>query len=1045
MAGTAGWGAATRALRIRGRTTRHCRRGVAILWSTLLALALLALGAPAASAAPWQCDAAGYVTQFDSSGGTGGNTLFQRADRQPDGSYSLTTLGQFVGRHVNAIGFRAQDGFMYAVDVRAADILRIEQDASGAPVASSMGMPGGSLSRTPIVGAVLHDGTYAIYSPAANEGAVYDVGGASARLIARLSGTADMPTVSDWAVNPVDGRLYGAVNRGVYEIVIDTGAGTVSPGAIATTAGRVGGGQWFLPDGTLMIYDNVSSPTGVWSVNLQTGRLTQLGAAPVASNVDAASCAYGIEATKDVSPRTVDAGEEVVYTYRLVNRALSTGTVTFDDVLPAGMTYVPGGVQITPATFTPNAYGDTDTLTFSGTLPARQDVTVTARVRVSPDHGCDVAVDNTATVTLAIPGLPAVTVDSDDPTTADPGDPTTLAVTCSADLAILKEALGGPALPGEQLAYRLTVSNAGPSTARSVVVTDTLPAALSVETAPADCTVTGAQVGCAVGALAPGATRTLEIVTRVAGDATGEIANTAAVTSPTPDPNPPNNTTTTNVPVEPLADLAIVKRALSDDVVPGRNLAYELKVVNLGPSTASGVVVTDPLPRGLSFVSASDGCTFADDTVTCTLDALAADGSVTFRVVTSVASSLTGPVVNTAEVTSDTRDPDPSNNTSRAQVPSGPQADLSIRKVPSVGSVTVGQQLFYTLIVRNDGPSDAVDVTVRDVAGAGLTPLAATASQGRCAIEGRTTSCTLGTIAAGGSAQVLVSTRADATGTLVNEATVRSRTDDPDPYDNRTRSEVPSNPAPLPPDADLAIVKTASRTLVSGRQLVRYTLRVTNHGAAAATGVKVVDTPGLPMRIRSIATSQGDCARRLPVACDLGTIAAGQTVTIRIVAQPRAAGVLRNTASVTGDQPDPNPGNNLSRTRGRVRGVLAVAKTADRRVVQAGGRIAYRIRVTNRSGFALRDVRVCDRLPAGLAYVNARPRGRLARGQRCWTIDRLAAGRTRTFRVAVRALAGTAGSKVNRVTARAPGARRATARRAVVVIAGGVRAGGVVG
>lgn len=144
MAGTAGWGAATRALRIRGRTTRHGRRGVAILWSALLALALLALGAPAASAAPWQCDAAGYVTQFDSSGGTGGNTLFQRADRQPDGSYSLTTLGQFVGRHVNAIGFRAQDGFMYAVDVRAADILRIEQDASGAPVATSMGMPGGS-------------------------------------------------------------------------------------------------------------------------------------------------------------------------------------------------------------------------------------------------------------------------------------------------------------------------------------------------------------------------------------------------------------------------------------------------------------------------------------------------------------------------------------------------------------------------------------------------------------------------------------------------------------------------------------------------------------------------------------------------------------------------------------------------------------------------------------------------------------------------------------------------------------------------------------
>jgi uncharacterized repeat protein (TIGR01451 family) len=97
------------------------------------------------------------------------------------------------------------------------------------------------------------------------------------------------------------------------------------------------------------------------------------------------------------------------------------------------------------------------------------------------------------------------------------------------------------------------------------------------------------------------------------------------------------------------------------------------------------------------------------------------------------------------------------------------------------------------------------------------------------------------------------------------------------------------------------------------------------------------------------------------------------------------------------------------------------------RAVRAGDTVRLTIRVTNRSRVEARRVRVCDSLPAGLVIVRSTPGGRVSRGDHCWTLRRLGARSTRAFRVAVRALPGAAGRKVNRAYATAAGVR-ATAR-----------------
>ncbi|MCG7286863.1 Ig-like domain-containing protein [Cellulomonas sp. ACRRI] len=112
----------------------------------------------------------------------------------------------------------------------------------------------------------------------------------------------------------------------------------------------------------------------------------------------------------------------------------------------------------------------------------------------------------------------------------------------SADVQL---AVTGPAVvdPGAAVTYTVTVTNAGPDEAGDVRVTQTLPAApqgvLSAVTADQGGTVAAGEVRWALGALAPGATRTLTVTGTA--PASGYLVTTARAGSSTPDPDPSNN------------------------------------------------------------------------------------------------------------------------------------------------------------------------------------------------------------------------------------------------------------------------------------------------------------------------------------------------------------------------------------------------------------------------------------------------------------------------------------------------------------------------
>jgi uncharacterized repeat protein (TIGR01451 family) len=159
-------------------------------------------------------------------------------------------------------------------------------------------------------------------------------------------------------------------------------------------------------------------------------------------------------------------------------------------------------------------------------------------------------------------------------------------------------------------------------------------------------------------------------------------------------------------------------------VVAGGAVTYQLAVVNNGPSDAANVSVTDSLPVGVTFVSATGTgwvCSNVGNvSVTCTRPVLAAGATAPTITVVVTAPAQAGSLSNTASVASTTADPTPANNTSSVVTTVTASADLAMTKL-GPPTVTASGSVTYSLVVVNNGPSDAASLTVTDTLPAGVT------------------------------------------------------------------------------------------------------------------------------------------------------------------------------------------------------------------------------------------------------------------------------------------------------------------------------------
>jgi uncharacterized repeat protein (TIGR01451 family)/fimbrial isopeptide formation D2 family protein len=708
-----------------------------------------------------------------------------------------------------------------------------------------------------------------------------------------------------------------------------------------------------------------------------------------------------VSITKNGSPASVEAGEGIEYTLHVANAGPSDAAgVSVEDVLPAGEEFVSADSPCA------NAAG---TVTCSiGNLAAGESHDYAIQVKVKPSAKAErealgmstTEIENTATVSST----------TDDPEPGNNSSSTETTLEESADVGIEKSGPTLPVVQGNTFTYTLTVTNAGPSDAESVQVSDPLPGEVSfeeIETDTGTCGEAAGTVECDLGTLAPGAEATIVITVKAEG--VGSFENEAEVSTTTDDPEPDNNEDEVETTVEPAADLSVVKTAPAK-VAADADLIYSLEVANAGPSDATGVVVTDPLPAGTQFVSADAGCEETAATVVCDVGALPVGETVSFQITVHVPLSLAGATLtNTATVEGEQTDPNSPNDSGTVSTEVGPAADLQI--VKTMGAAQAGEKLTYTLLISNHGPSESSAVTVHDALPAGVTFDSASPSQGSCSAAGPDVTCELGPLAANASAQIglVVDVSDGAAGqTLRNTATVEGP--EPDPVPENNTSTVEGRVAqPRASKPNLRVVKTADDSNPEIGVPFHYKVTVSNIGEVKAEDVVVKDTMNGPVQVLDVSPDKGSCEKQSAgrVTCRIHSLAAGSSAHIEVTVVAERPGPLTNTASASDANGETQPADNSDQAK-----VSAVAAKTDfslrkgvsRRVVRGGGKVSFQI-VLRAGEHALSDVRVCDPLPASLVFVSA-PGAGFDQGRACWTRPYLKPHGVMKLRLVARAVRG---------------------------------------
>ncbi|MFQ5471072.1 MAG: putative Ig domain-containing protein [Gammaproteobacteria bacterium] len=281
-------------------------------------------------------------------------------------------------------------------------------------------------------------------------------------------------------------------------------------------------------------------------------------------------------------------------------------------------------------------------------------------------------------------------------------------------------------------------------------------------------------------------------------------------------------------------DLAVSITDSADPVLVGSTLTYMLAVTNQGPATANNISVVDTLPAGVTYVSASAGCS-GTGPVTCTEASLTAGASKSFSINTTANAAGTQSSTVTANATE--TDINTANNTNiqeTTEVDTNTDVAVSLAMGPKP-SVLVGDNITYSLTVANTG-NTARNVELIVDLGTGVNALTATTSQGSCSTS-RPVKCNLGDMNSGSPANdvsVNITAVPAATGTITGTATVNFKGIDPTPANNLVTDSLIAD---IKADLDIAIRSSSDPAYKDAD--TDYTITVTNNGPSALSAIAV--------------------------------------------------------------------------------------------------------------------------------------------------------------------------------------------------------------
>jgi uncharacterized repeat protein (TIGR01451 family) len=712
-----------------------------------------------------------------------------------------------------------------------------------------------------------------------------------------------------------------------------------------------------------------------------------------------------ISVEKSVDKPAVNLGENVTFTITVRNNGLNNATgVTVSDALPGSMTFI-------SATPSGGTYSSTTGVWNIGSLAVGQ----TQTMKIVANATQNGTTTNIALVTGS--SLPdPITSNNMSQATVCAGSACTSQV---ADVAITKSVSKISPQVGEVITYTLEIKNNGPFTATNVLVSDVIPAGL---------TYTGATDGTydgntrtwskTIASLGVGEIKRIYIEAKVLQS--GSILNSARIVRlDQTDPVSTNNESSVTInPATPEADIKVEKYVDKTVANIGDNITFTIVATNLGPQNATNIVISDPLPAGVTFINANATLgTYSNGQWT--IPALAVGESRTLTIVANLSSSISGgtQVVNTARrVSSSPNDPNAANDEASVKVCAGTGcaasfADVGIRKSVSNASPNVGDKVSFTIEVYNNGPQDATNIRVSDIIPSGMTYLTATGGSLNSTAPARWEN-TISLLRVGERVYYTIDMRANQVTPIVNTARVDGLTQT-DPISANNESSVTVNPISA---ADLSVTKTVNKLVTNIGDQVTFTVTVRNDGPNSTNNVTLQDLLPAGLSLGQVSTSKGAYSNGV---WTVGSLSRNETATMSMAATVTTNGSFKNVAQVaTSSQPDPDstPGNSDpdeddqssvticagSGCGGTQYVDIAVTKSVDKSSVNVGDVMTYNVTVRNNGPAPATGVVVSDVMPSNFnASVLSQSKGTVsgAGTSRSWNIGNLSVGETAVLQI----------------------------------------------
>jgi len=522
--------------------------------------------------------------------------------------------------------------------------------------------------------------------------------------------------------------------------------------------------------------------------------------------------------------------------------------------------------------------------------------------------------------------------------------------TALTDLAVT--ATAPPEAPaGVDFKVRIAVTAPGPSAAHNTTLTIPIPAGttfVKLDPLPNGCTTPSAggsgTITCTFPSIVPPFADESSTGSEIKTDlhliaaTAGSVTTTATIATPG-DSNPANDSSssTTTIGSAAVADLALAMGSPTVTGLGNVDITFRVTVTNNGPSTATNVVISDPLPAGAT----ANGCTSVCTASTASL----ASGAFFTTTFTFHMPSTAAPFTNTATVAATERDPVPANNSASAQgVPSGiaftasvSLADVYGNPQPLPSAVPPGASLLYVIDMTLSG---GAPLTVTLPAGSVIT---SPANGNGVTISGTTLS--YGFVPPGHI--VIAATAPTAPGSYA--ATISFGA-------TNVSGSLPFNVvagAQLPAAADLAVLVEAPPLAPPGDVSI-YVALVVNRGASAATNVRLTFTLPAHTTLDGIDAAGMTCdGSSTPIVCTASTLASGDTLApafrVRVADAVALGTPLVAAASVRSDTTELDVTNNAA-SAAAISGYptrLAVRIDPASLGVAPGGQYTETITVTN--------------------------------------------------------------------------------------------------